>query len=133
MNNNIKGILLLGDENSIIQQLGSKPNIVTSKDSLLIKTYKTFANEGISSGMKSTLSVENPKVINWVIVFKEAIVNVEDVLIFCKENNFNLLLLKKELELNEQYDFKIIHSPNLKTASKIYETIISKKEEESMQ
>ena len=120
--------MLLGDEESIIQQFGSNVNIITSRDSLLIKVYKFFANEKISSSMKNKLFIETQNIIDWVIVFEEATQDIEEILCFCKENKYNLLLLRKEEEkINMNYDFKIIHVTNLITATNIYETIVFQK------
>jgi len=127
MDDNIKGVLLLGDENSIIQDIKSDVNIITFKDSLLVKVYKYLASKKINSSMKSELFIENPDIINWVIIFKEYDKNIEDVLNFCEKNKYNLLILKNNINLNiRPYSFSIIHA-NYKSSVRIVETIFKNK------
>jgi hypothetical protein len=119
-------ILLLADENSLIDPIGSKENIVTSRDPLPIQVKKYFLNENIESILSCELENENLHEVSWVILFKDSLLETQDVIDFCEKNEFNLLILKDDLNINKKGNHTLIHNYYLSTKLEICNTVLKR-------
>jgi len=116
-------IILLSDSSSITMQIGSKMDTVTSRDSLAIKVHKYLDYSKVESVLANEKTYKNFEQVNTLVVFNESEVNDEEIIKFCKRKNCSLLILKEEFNFNGSYDFKIIHSPLIKSFEEICKKI----------
>lgn len=119
-------ILLLADENSLINPIGSKENIITSRDPLPIQVKKYFLNENIESILSCKLENKNLHEVSWVILFKDSLLKTQDVIDFCEKNEFNLLILKDDLNINKKGNHVLIHNYYLSTKLEICNTVLKR-------
>ena len=124
-----KKILLISSVGPNLTPQESELYRVPARDPLAVKIYKHLNYVEIESILCDELPVDDQTEINWVILFKDAEIETEDVLIFCEENKYNLLVLKEEFEnINGHTGFEIIHNYYLKLEEEICKTITSRLE-----
>jgi len=116
-------IILLSDSKSITMPLGSKIDVVTSRDSLPIKVHKYLDYNKVESVLTNEKTYKNFEQVNTLVIFNESEVNDKEIINFCKKRNCSLLVLKEEFSFNGSYNFKIIHSPLIQSFEEICKKI----------
>jgi hypothetical protein len=124
-----KKILLLSSIGKDLTPQGSELFKVPARDPLSIKVYKHLNYDDIKSILSDKLPVENLSKISWIILFKDAEIDIESILLFCKKNECNLLILKDKFNnINGHNGFTIIHNYYLNFEDEICKTITSRLE-----